>query len=67
MGWLADSILRVLRERPGEVVTTPELTAAIYGDADRNGAEASIRTVIHNIRKHGQTIETVWGYRVPKR
>ena len=67
MPWLADSILRVLRERRGEVVTTQELVAAIYANDPEGGplfATQSVRTVIHHMRKRGEAIETVWGYRV---
>ena len=68
MGWLADSILRVLRERRGEVVTTAELIAAVYqNDADGgpDNAEKGIRVTIHHMRRRGACIETVVGYRVP--
>jgi DNA-binding response OmpR family regulator len=68
MGWLADSILRVLRERPGEVVTTAELIAAVYQNDPGGGpdnAEKCIRVIIHHMRRRGTRIDTIIGYRVP--
>jgi hypothetical protein len=69
MGWLADSIMRVLRERPGEVVTVPELIAAIYKHDPNGGpdyARIGINVTVSRMRKQGVNIETVVGYRVPK-
>jgi len=58
----------VLRERPGEVVTTPELIAAIY-DKDPDGgpeyAATCINVTVLKMRKKGVRIDTIIGYRLP--
>jgi DNA-binding response OmpR family regulator len=68
VGWLADSILRVLRERRGEVVTVPELIDAIYKHDPAGGpdyARIGINVTVKRMRRKGEKIETVIGYRVP--
>ena len=68
MGWLADSILRVLRERPGEVVTVPQLVEAIYGKDPGGGpehADTCIIVTVLKLRRRGEEIETIIGYRLP--
>jgi len=68
VGWLADSILRVLRERRGEVVTTADLIAAIYKHDPNGGplyARVGINVTVSKMRKRGVCIETIVGYRLP--